>query len=67
LERHYFVGRLGRDRVCALKAGEMELPSDFGGVVWETFDGASGGWRQKLGKELEAAGFDIDWNKVMHS
>lgn len=67
LELGYFVGRLGRDHVCALKAGELELPSDFGGVVWETFDGTGGGWKQKLGKELEAAGYEFDWNKVMRS
>jgi predicted nucleotide-binding protein len=65
LELGYFIGRLGRSNVCALKAGEIELPSDFGGVVWETFDGADGGWKQKLAKELQAAGYEIDWNKMM--
>lgn len=64
LELGYFLGRLGRERVCALKRGDVEIPSDFDGVVYEPFD-ASGGWRQALGRELEAAGFDIDWNKVM--
>jgi predicted nucleotide-binding protein len=64
LELGYFVGRLGRERVCALKRGEIELPTDFGGVVYEPFD-AAGGWRQTLGRELQAAGFDVDWNKVM--
>jgi predicted nucleotide-binding protein len=65
LELGYFIGRLGRDRVCAIKQGEMELPTDFSGVLWETFDGANNGWQQALGKELQAAGFGIDWNKVM--
>jgi predicted nucleotide-binding protein len=63
LELGYFLGRLGRDRVCALKRGELEIPSDFGGVVYEPFD-ASGGWKLALGRELRATGFDIDWNKV---
>lgn len=66
LELGYFIGRLGRNRVCALKRGEVEIPSDFGGVVYETFD-ASGGWKQALGRELEAVGFEIDWNKIMRS
>jgi predicted nucleotide-binding protein len=66
LELGYFIGRLGRHRVCALKRGELEIPSDFGGVVYEPFD-ASGGWKQKLGRELEAAGYDINWNTVMRS
>lgn len=64
LELGYFIGRLGRDRVCALKRGDVELPSDFAGVVWETMD-AGTGWKQALGRELDAAGYSIDWNKVM--
>jgi predicted nucleotide-binding protein len=64
LELGYFIGRLGRDRVCALTRGNVEIPSDFAGVVYESFD-AAGGWRQALGRELQAAGFDVDWNKVM--
>jgi hypothetical protein len=28
LELGYFIGRLGRGRVCALRRGEMELPTD---------------------------------------
>ena len=64
LELGYFVGRLGRERVCALMRGELELPSDFGGVAWVPFD-ESAAWKTLLGKELQAAGFEIDWNKVM--
>jgi hypothetical protein len=29
-----------------------------------TFD-AAGAWKQKLGIELEAAGFEIEWKKAM--
>ncbi len=66
LELGYFIGRLGRTRVCTLATSDkMELPSDFLGVVWEPFD-KSGGWKTILGRELRAAGFDIDWNKVMN-
>ncbi|PZW43209.1 MULTISPECIES: TIR domain-containing protein [unclassified Pseudomonas] len=66
LELGYFIGRLGRDKVCALKRGSLEIPSDFAGVVWETMD-SIGGWKQSLARELEAAGHDIDWNKVMRA
>ena len=66
LELGYFIGRLVRKRVCALKRGELEIPSDFGGVVYEAFD-TSGGWKQKLGREPEAVGYEIDWNTVMRS
>jgi len=64
LELGYFVGLLGRNKVCALKRGDLELPSDFGGVVYESFDPA-GAWKQRLARELEAAGISIDWNNVM--
>jgi predicted nucleotide-binding protein len=64
LELGYFIGRLGRSKVRALMAGEIELPSDILGIAWTEFD-AGGGWQRALAKELEAAGYDIDWNAVM--
>ena len=65
LELGFFIGRLGRTHVCALKRGDdLELPSDFEGVVYVPFDNSEG-WRQSLGRELEAAGFDVDWSNAM--
>ncbi|AFN34101.1 TPA: TIR domain-containing protein [Klebsiella michiganensis] len=64
LELGFFIGHLGRDKVCALKKGAVEIPSDFAGVVWEPMDD-NNGWKQSLSRELEAAGHVIDWNKVM--
>jgi predicted nucleotide-binding protein len=63
-ELGYFIGRLGRSRVCALKLGDVEVPSDFSGVVYVPYD-SGGAWKQALGQELEEAGYAIDWNKVM--
>jgi len=64
LELGYFMGRLGREKVCALKRGAVDIPSDFAGVVWVEMDSGIG-WKQALGHELSAAGHEIDWNKVM--
>ncbi|MFL4399671.1 TIR domain-containing protein [Citrobacter portucalensis] len=64
LELGFFIGHLGRDKVCALKKGAVEIPSDFAGVVWEHMDD-NNGWKQSFSRELEAAGYTIDWNKVM--
>ena len=64
LELGYFIGRLGRANVCAIKKNDVAIPSDFAGVVWENMDGA-GAWKQSLARELQAAGHDIDWNRVM--
>jgi predicted nucleotide-binding protein len=54
LELGYFMGRLGRSRVCALYKPGVELPSDFQGVVYVEFDPA-GGWRAKLAQEFVTA------------
>ena len=64
LELGYFLARLGRDRVCALKRGGVEIPSDFAGVVWTDMD-PGGGWRLTLARELKVTGFDVDLNKAM--
>lgn len=64
LELGYFMGRLTRARVCALKSGDLELPTDFAGVVYEEMDTA-GAWKQALARELQSAGHEVDWNKVM--
>jgi predicted nucleotide-binding protein len=64
LELGYFVGRLGREKVCPLIQGEVELPSDVLGVLWVALD-AHGGWHEKLAIELRAAGYDFDMNKAL--
>jgi predicted nucleotide-binding protein len=64
LELGYFIGVLGRKCVCTLTKGDLEIPTDFAGVVWEQLDDA-GAWKQALSRELVATGYTIDWNKVM--
>ncbi len=56
LELGYFLGGLGRDKVCVLKKGGVEMPSDFEGVVWVELDKYNG-WQMRLIKELKAAGY----------
>lgn len=62
-ELGFFIGALGPANVAALVEGDIELPSDFDGVVYIYLEKED--WRTKLGQELEAAGYAIDWNKVM--
>ena len=66
LELGFFIGKLGRERVCALKAHDIETPSDYDGVVYVDLD-EPGAWKLTLAQELKAAGFDIDANRVMQS
>lgn len=62
-ELGFFIGKLGRDRVCALTKGDPEIPSDYSGVVYIPMDEGDA-WQGKLFKELKTAGFDIDANKL---
>jgi predicted nucleotide-binding protein len=64
-ELGYFVGHLKRDRVCALVKGEMELPSDFSGVVYVSFDAASNHWKVELARELNAAGYKLKMEALL--
>lgn len=59
LELGYFLGRLGRTRVCALHRGGVELPSDYQGVLYIEFDSA-GAWRAKLAQEFVEAKLTIN-------
>jgi len=61
-ELGYFIGRLGRHRVCALYRPGVELPSDYAGVLYVQFD-EQGGWRLALAKEMKAAGLPVDYKK----
>lgn len=63
-ELGYFIGHLKRARVCALKRGDVEVLSDFSGVVYTEFD-AKGGWKMELAKEIRAAGIAINAEAVL--
>lgn len=58
IELGYFVGKLGRSNVCALRLGDTEIPSDFSGVIYTDIDKA-GAWKTKLAQELVGAKFTI--------
>lgn len=58
-ELGYFVGKLGRGKVCLLKKGDVEIPSDLAGVVYTDIDDA-GGWKIKLVTELRAANMKLN-------
>lgn len=64
LELGYFIGLLKRDRVCALVKGDVEIPSDWAGVINTHYDDLSQGWRLVLARELKAAGYKIDLNRL---
>lgn len=63
LELGYFLGALGRNKVCALYVHGIENPSDMNGVLYVAFD--DGDWRLKLAKEIRAAGIPVDLNDAI--
>ena len=62
LELGYFIGKLGRHRVCALYKSGVELPSDVLGVLYVSVDGD---WRIRLAREMKAAGVTVDLNHAV--
>lgn len=64
MELGYFIGKLGRIRVCALHKGGVELPSDYQGVLYIEMDPA-GAWKNKLAQELVQAKLAIDLNGIL--
>ena len=66
LELGYFVGRLTRERVFALKRDDqLEIPTDISGVGYTLYDQA-GAWRFELVRELKASGYDVDANVLVY-
>lgn len=62
-ELGYFAGKLGRGRVCLLRKGQVEIPSDLYGVIYTDMDSADG-WHTKLVRELKAAKLEFDANRL---
>ena len=52
------MAKFGRENVCALVKGEIEIPNDTSGVVFVGLD-VAGAWKLEIIKELKAAGYTI--------
>jgi len=59
LELGYFVGKIGRNRVCCLYKGEVELPSDIHGVLFKKFNKSVEECYKGIIDELKAVGYEI--------
>lgn len=64
LELGFFLGSLGRKRVCALYKENVEIPSDYKGVLFIPMD-KNNAWQLSLAREIKAAGIEIDLNKAL--
>lgn len=61
-EHGYLIGKLGRERVCALVKDNIETPGDISGVVYIPMDDA-GAWKMALAKEMINVELQVDMNK----
>ncbi|HDX8378932.1 TPA: nucleotide-binding protein [Aeromonas salmonicida] len=55
----YFVGRLGRSRVCCLYTGDVSLPSDVNGMIYKKFTNSIEEVAYSIIKDLKASGYAI--------
>lgn len=63
-EHGLFMGKLGSERVCALRKSEVEMPSDAQGILYIEVKEGSNDWMYQVTKELKKAGYDVDLNKI---
>jgi predicted nucleotide-binding protein len=62
-EMGFFFSLLGPGRVCAIYDAGVEMPSNLGGILYVQYD-APGKWKLDVAKEIKAAGYDVDFNKL---
>lgn len=55
----YFVGKLGRSRVCCLYTGEVALPSDISGMIYKKFNSSVEEVAYGIIKDLKAQGYTV--------
>jgi predicted nucleotide-binding protein len=53
-----------KEKVCALYKQEIEIPSDYNGVIWIEYDSNSN-WQLELAREIKASGIEVDLNKMI--
>lgn len=61
-EHGYLCAKLGRENVCALVKGNIEIPGDISGVVFVPMEK---GWEYQVAKELKKANYQINVNGLL--
>ncbi len=63
-ELGYFIGKIGRDRTVAIFKDNVQIPSDYNGVLYIEYTNSEN-WKLLLCKEMKAVGFNIDLNSAL--
>ena len=61
-EHGYLISKLGRDHVCALIKGNVEVPGDISGIIYTSMD--KNEWEMSLYKNMKAVGINVDMNRL---
>lgn len=56
----YFIGKLGRSKVCCLYTGAVSLPSDVNGMIYKRYDKSIEEVAYSVIKDLKASGYEVD-------
>jgi len=62
-ELGFFVGKLGRQKVCALYEEGVDVPSDYKGVIYIPFQSD---WKVSVARELKASGINIKTDNILN-
>ena len=55
----YFVGKLGRSKVCCLYTGDVVIPSDLNGLIYKKFNSSIEEVAYSIIKDLRATGYAV--------
>lgn len=55
----YFIGKLGRSKVCCLYTGNVSIPSDLNGFIYKKYNSNIDEVAYSIIKDLKATGYDI--------
>ncbi len=63
-ELGFFIGKLGREKVCMLHKGAVSIPSDLAGVVYVPFDDANR-WQLQIARNMDSQGIAVDLRGIL--
>lgn len=63
-EHGLLIGLLGRERTCAIIKGDLEIPSDIQGMIYENIQDIKTD-ALKIARVLKEAGYEIDGTKLL--
>ena len=64
-EHGYLIGKLGREKVCALIKDEVERPGDIDGVIYVAHDNR-GAWKMEIAREFKTLGLQFNPDAILH-